>query len=198
METINFAKHNITTFPMLITIHDKLASIVTQIDQTGWTETQRLTVLKKWLGEEGRAVAFALWMIDRITDQDSLSSDAARVLLTAARSMLKTIHENKSLNHPAINALHTRLRAFHSNYRRISYGSVRIIDDWSVLLLEMALEICRSPGDQSAAGYQLAARYCEHYDARYGKALNGPFRERVQPIADFVKQREALEAAGAN
>lgn len=183
---------------MPITIHDKLASIVTQIDRTGWTETQRLTVLKKWFREDGRAVAFALWMIDRITAQDSPSLDEARVLLTDARSLLKTLHESKSLHYPAINALHARLHAFHSDYRRISYGSVRIIADWSVLLLEMAFEICRSPGDQSAAGYQLAARYCEHYDARYGNALNGPSRERVQAIADFVKQREALEAAGAN
>lgn len=180
------------------TIHDKLASIAAQIDRTGWTETQRLTVLRKWLREEGRSVAFALWVIDRITADITLSSDEARVLVTDARTLLKKIQAGSTLNRPAINALHSRLRAFHSDYRRISYGSVRIIDNWSVLLLEMAFDICRSPGDQSAAGYQLAARYCEHYDARYGKALNGPSRERVQAIAGFVKQREALEATGAN
>ena len=183
---------------MPITIHDKLASIATQIDRTGSTETQRLTVLKKWFREEGRAEAFALWMIDRITADITPSSDKARVLVTDARTLLKQIQEGTTLNRPAINALYSRLQAFHSDYRRISYGSVRIVNDWSVLLLEMAFEICRSPGHQSAAGYQLAARYCEHYDARYGKSLNGPSRERVQAIAQFVEQREALEASAAH
>ena len=137
-------------------------------------------------------------MIDRITADIPRSSDEARALVTDARKLLEKIQESTTLNRPAINALHARLQAFHSDYRRISYGSVRIIDNWSVLLLEMAFEICRSPGDQSAAGYQIAARYCEHYDARYGNSLNGPSRERVQAIAHFVKQRETLEASGAN
>lgn len=77
-------------------------------------------------------------------------------------------------------------RDFQSEIKRVRGYPVRVIRAHSLLLLEMALEISLRQANRPADGYQLAARYCEHFDARYGNTLNGPAKERLQGIAAFI------------
>jgi hypothetical protein len=51
------------------------------------------------------------------------------------------------------------------------------------------LEPRRSP----AAGYKLAADYCQHYAPRHGNGLNGPSRTKIKEIVRFLFTYEALE-----
>jgi hypothetical protein len=51
--------------------------------------------------------------------------------------------------------------------------------------------------DSPSLGYKLAVDYSAHYDPRYGTGLNGPSRDRLQELVDFIRHREALEAAAA-
>ena len=171
---------------MPTTIHDKLASIIAEIERTGSAETQRLTVLKKWFESEDRLQAFARWMIERITTEGAASSSESAALLQEARANLDKANRRGIMDWAALRVLLGRCRDFQSEIRQIRSYPVRMIRDHSVLLLEMALEIVLSQADWPSNGYQLAARYCEHYDAHYGTTLNGPAKERVQAIADFI------------
>lgn len=179
---------------MPITIHDKFASILAEIERTGSAETQRLTVLKKWFEPGGRLRAFAYWMIERIVAEQQASSSEAEALITEAGTILYATDNTGTTNWVGMQHLLRRLQAFQSEYRRVKSYQVRIIHDRSVLLLEEAFRIILRQADQPADGYRLAAGYCEHYDARYGTTLNGPAKARVQAIADFVAEQEAREA----
>jgi hypothetical protein len=175
---------SVTTMPT--TIQNKLAAIIAEIERTGSADTQRLTVLKKWFETEGRLQAFAHWIMERITTQQATSSSEAAALLEQARAILETANSGGSMDEPAMRSLLGQCRDFQSEIKRVRGYPVRLIHDHSVLLLELALAISLRQANRPADGYQLAARYCEHYDARYGNTLNGPAKERLQAIAAFI------------
>ena len=179
------------------TIHDKFAAIIAGIEQSGSAETMRLTVLKKWFEHEGRLTAFAVWMIARVIEEAKVSSPEAEALLEETKTLLGDGGEKGHLDRAVARSLRQRLRDFQSQIRYVHSTAVRIVREASLMRLEEALDILLGYGgaDCPAGGYQLAARYCEHYDSRYGTNLNGPALARVQAIAGFVAQQEALETA---
>jgi hypothetical protein len=185
----------VTELIMPKTIHDKLAAIIAGIEQTGSAETTRLTVLKKWFEHEGRLTAFALWMIERVIREAKVSSPEADTLLKETETLLHGASDEGDFDRNAVRSLHQRLRDFQSEIRYVHSYPVRIVREATLMRLEEALDILLDDrnADSPAGGYQLAARYCEHYESRYGTNLNGPALARVQAIAEFVVRQEALE-----
>jgi hypothetical protein len=47
--------------------------------------------------------------------------------------------------------------------------------------------------DSPTQGYRLAVDFCAHDDARCGTDLNGPSRDRLEEIIDFIGIVEARE-----
>lgn len=180
---------------MALTIHQKLASIITEIDRDGFAELVRLSVLKKWFDKPGRLIAFALWIAEKATTGEAPASEPEAALLAQVRALLVDIQARSDLNPRAMQELHGRLKAFQSDYRSLSWGQVRLVHSKALLLIEDALTICLRHPDDPRLGYKLAADSCGHYDARYGRNLNGPSRDRVQEIAELIARREADEIA---
>lgn len=180
---------------MALTIHQKLASIVEEIDRKGFAELVRLSVLKKWFQRPGRLIAFALWIAEQAATEAAPVSEPEAALLAQARALLEEIQARGDLNPRGMRELHGRLEAFQSDYRSRKWGQVRLVHSRALLLIEDALTICLRHPDDPRLGYKLAADYCGHYDARYGRNLNGPSRDRVQEIAGFAARREADEIA---
>lgn len=180
---------------MALTIHRKLASIVEEIDREGFAELVRLSVLKKWFDKPERLIAFALWIAAQATSGEAPSSEPEAALLARVRALLADIPARGDLNPRAMRELHGQLEAFQPDYRSLSWGRVRLVNSHALMLIEDALRICLGYPDDPRLGYKLAADYCGHYDARYGRNLNGPSRDRVQEIAEFVARREADEVA---
>lgn len=63
-------------------------------------------------------------------------------------------------------------------------------------LVEEGLSVALWHSDSPSRGYKLAADFSEHYDPRYGTDLNGPSRDVLREIMDFIARREALELTG--
>ena len=91
--------------------------------------------------------------------------------------------------------LHAALRAFQNERRDVAWGSVRIIHDHNLFLVECGLHIYLGHRATPTEGYRLAANYCENYDPRYGTCLNGPSRTRIGEIVDFIRGVEDREKA---
>ena len=180
---------------MALTIHQKLASIVEEIERKGFAELVRLSVLKKWFERPGRMIAFALWIAEQGAAGEAPASEPEADLLAQARALLEEIQARGDLNPRAMWELHGRLEAFQSDYRSLSWGQVRLVHSKALLLIEDAFTICLRHPDDPRLGYRLAADYCGHYDAIYGNNLNGPSRDRVQEIDAFIARREADEIA---
>jgi hypothetical protein len=187
--------HDPTEWPMALTIHQKLASIVEEIDRKGFAELVRLSVLKKWFDKPGRLIAFALWIAEQATTGEAPASEPEAALSAQVRALLMDIQARSYLNPRAMQQLHGRLEAFQPDYRSLSWGRVRLVNSRALMLVEDAFTICLRHPNDPRLGYKLAADYCGHYDARYGRNLNGPSRDRVQEIVEFVARREADENA---
>lgn len=136
-------------------------------------------------------------MIARVIEEAKVSSPEAEALLEETKTLLGDAGEKGHLDRTAARSLRQRLHEFQSQIRYIHSTAVRIVREDTLMRLEEALDILLGYGgaDCPAGGYQLAARYCEHYAPRYGTNLNVPALARVQAIAAFVAQQEALETA---
>jgi hypothetical protein len=84
-------------------------------------------------------------------------------------------------------------RVSRSPYQNQQWGPVRILHNWNLLLIEQGLAVWLWHPDSPALGYKLAADYCQHYDSRFGKALSGPGRTKIEEIVRFMFIVEALE-----
>ncbi len=176
---------------------DKLTAIVTQVAAQGNADVLRLTVLKKWFERPGRLPAFALWVASRAVEQGRYSEESVSVLFGEARALLEHRGPRGRLDRDAAERLYQRVRSFQSTYQRGKWGPVRIVKNANLLLIEEALALYLWHVNSPSVGYKLAVAYAAHYDPRYGTGLNGPSRDRLQELVDFIRHCEALEAAAA-
>jgi hypothetical protein len=179
---------------MRTNVPEKLLKIADDIDAHGSANLTRLAVLKKWFEKPERLSAFAVWTATRATSRKGKTKGAAAELFQEARILLAGLH----ILHPkpdrqTAETLHDRLRDFQNEYRNQQWGPVRIVHNWNLMLIKHALAIYLWHSDSPAAGYKLAADYCQHYDPRYGNGLNGPSRTKIGEIVRFMFNIEALE-----
>jgi hypothetical protein len=173
---------------------DKLAAVIAQIAAQGNAEVLRLTVLKKWFERPERLPAFALWVASRAVERGRDSGeDLVSDLCREAQALLEHRGPRGRLDRDAAQRLYQRVRSFQSTYQRGKWGPVRIVKDPNLLWIEEALALYLWHVNNPSAGYKLAAAYAAHYDPRYGNGLNGPSRDRLQELIDFIRHQEALE-----
>jgi hypothetical protein len=180
--------------------HEKLLKIVAMIDTTGNASLTRLTVLKKWFEIPGRLSDFALWLARRsiictaetCTDANALF-DEALVLLGPPGD---PVHIANQLNTLAAKDMHSRLKNFQNVFEHHHWGAVRMISNWNLMLVEHALEIYLWYPNSPTHGYKLAADYCQYFDCRFGNGLNGPSREKLKELVQFVLDIESSENKG--
>jgi hypothetical protein len=177
-------------------ISDKLRKIAAEIDRRSSANLTRLTVLKKWFEVSSHLSSFAIFIVDQASKQKTKATKEATELLHEARALLADVDVfAPEIPRVAAKKLHIRLRAIQNEYKNSQWGSVRIIHDHNLFLIECGLHIYLGHGDTPTEGYRLAASYCEHYDPRYGNCLNGPSRRRIGEIVDFIHGVENREKA---
>ncbi len=182
---------------MPATVIEKLNAIIHQINRAGNAELTRLTVLKRWFERPGRLAPFALWVASRSASRGGEATGPARDLFREAHALLPGQGARSEPNRAAAEDLHRRLREFQDTYQRLKWGSVRIVKQRDLLLVEEGLAVYLWHPRSPPHGYKLAAAYCEHYDPHYGNGLNGPSVTKLEEIRDFIKCQEAQEAESA-
>lgn len=179
---------------MRTNVPEKLLKIVDEIDEQGQASLTRLTVLKKWFERPERLSAFAIWVAARAISRRGKTSGAAAALFLEARTLLAGLDEiTPKLTRHAARQLRDRLQDFQHEYKKQQWGSVRIVHNWNLFLVEEALSLYLWHVQSPSHGYKLAAAYCRHYDPRYGESLNGPSRTKLNEIVRFMFTVEALE-----
>lgn len=179
---------------MRTNVPEKLLAIVDEIDAKGDANLTRLTVLKKWFEHPGRLTPFAVWIARRATSRKGKTTGEAATLFQEARTLLKGLDRLRpQLNREAARALHQRLQAFQNEYRNDRWGSIRIVHNWQLLLMEEALDIALASRPSPPDGYKLAADYCQNYDPRYGNSLNGPSATKIMELVRWMFTHEAQE-----
>jgi hypothetical protein len=179
---------------MRTNIPEKLLKVIAEIEADGHANLTRLTVLKKWFERPGRLAAFAVWVAARAKSRKGKTVGAAGDLFKEAGVLLRGVNPHApELDREAAQRLHARLREFQDEYRKQGWDSVRMIQNWNLLLVEKGLAIYLRHGESPSDGYDLAADYCRHYDPHYGSGLSGPSRTKIKEIVQFMFTFEAME-----
>jgi hypothetical protein len=182
---------------MRTNVPEKLLKIVEEIDAQGHANLTCLTVLKKWFERPSRLPAFGLWVAKRSAGRKGKTKAKTGALLDEARSLLGTTSTRedflRKVDRSAARALHDRARDFQNEFQPQQWGPVRIISCWPLLLVEQGLACYLGLTNSPAAGYKLAADFCQHYDTRFGNSLCGPSRTKIMEIVRFMFTSEAME-----
>lgn len=176
------------------TIPEKLLKVAAQIEEHGSASLTRMTVLKKWFEQSYRLSSFAIFVAKRSCARKGKTTGEAAKLFREARILLAgaAVYRPRVPRQPA-ERLHDRLRAFQNRYERQQWGSVRVIKNRNLFLIEQGVGIYLWHANSPHDGYRIAASYCEHYDPRYGNGLNGPSCTKIYEIIRFMFNIEALE-----
>ena len=174
-------------------VPEKLLAIILMVEETGSANITRITVLKKWFERPGRLTAFGAWVAGRASARKGKTLGEAALLFDDARVLLKGVHKVRpELNRRSAEALHRRLVDFQNEHERQGFGSVRIIMNWNLLLVEKGLALYLD-GDSPEQGYELAADFCKKYDSRFADSLTAESAAKLQELMRWMYTIEALE-----
>ncbi len=177
----------------------KLALLPEAVRQSRWAvSVTRLTTLKSLC--QGPAVAnrFVAYLagktLQRVRHGQGRSAhpDTAEQRVYQ-KLMSEALAERESwLREPAedrrqpLRDLLSRIRGQQNEYRNIKWGSVRLINDWELLLFEYALHCLLGPPHEAGYwAYQSARHYAERYAPSEGTGLTSASVPLIQDIADF-------------
>ena len=156
---------------------------------------------KNWITNGPMADVCVLFtMNDRAAGHKGKTKAAAGALLDEARALLGSVATRESFSQQidpaAARSLHDRARDFQNEFQNQQWGPVRIIHCWPLLLVEEGLALHVSRAVTPSDGYKLAADWAQHYDPSWGNGLNGPSRGKLQELARFMFNVEAIEEEG--
>jgi hypothetical protein len=187
----------------------KLARLPEEVRQSRWAVSiTRLTVLKGLCREAEVGNRFVTYLarkaLERVRQGKGRSSHPdtgeqrlhQELMAEALAEMEAWIQRPGDDRRQRLLDLLGRMREQQNETRRISWGAVRLIKDWELLLFEYALHCLLGPPDQVGPwAYQTARHYAERYEPSQGTGLTSSSAPLVQDIADFWAQEFGLSPA---
>ena len=175
----------------------KLAQMAAKLRQGEHFPITRLTIIKRLCQKPAVAARFVTHLarltLNRVNEgqgrtRQPLNADAdrRRELMTEAVGVLE-----QSLNSRAASVRERLLKLFgkmrqeQNEHKKIPFGTLRLIRDWDLLLIEHAVQCVRQPNQSPYWAYQTARNYAERYSSKYGNGLIPDSAPLVQDIADF-------------
>lgn len=174
----------------------KLAQMVADLRQGKHFPVTRLTSLKSLCQEPTVASRFVTFLarktLQRVeqgkghTRRRTKKAQAHVPLMTEAiTAMEKWLASPTEARHEQLLDLLYRMREEQNEYKQISWGAVRLVDDWDLLLVEYAVQCLLRPYESPHWAYQTARHYAERYNSRYPEGLIPQSAPLVQDIAEF-------------
>lgn len=170
------------------TTTSKLHVLANGIEQTGFANTTRLTVVKKWLNEPVRLRAFAVFIAIRtLTNGVKPTNDQERELWSRSRDLFGEMDPvaERSDTKQAIELL-KELVAFQNQHQHSKWGAIRIINSRQLHLMEQAIGIVLRP-DRAELGYKLVADHLGTYQPAHGPGLYPECLKELHGLVAFVE-----------
>ena len=121
------------------------------------------------------------------------------MIIRAVAAMENYLAQPSEKGRSGLHTLLHELEGEQNEHRRIKWGSVRVIKNRDLLLVEYALQtvLANEPSIPQWA-YQTARHYAERYDSSHGTGLTPASVPLVQDIADYWMQEFGLSAESIN
>jgi hypothetical protein len=183
----------------------KLAQIARELSEGADFSITRLTTLKSLCEDPEVAAHFGVYLarhisqrVDEFSCPPPLNETERNVhneLVKRAVERLESYVERPSdPKREALRELLRELESVNDEYKPIPYGTVRIIQDRDVLIVEDAVRCAlSSPYSAPNRAYHLARNYAERYDPRYGTGLIPESAPLVWDIVDFWCEYYSIE-----
>jgi len=182
----------------------KLAGIGRELSEGADFSITRLTTLKSLCEDPEVAARFAVYLASKASQRANKISDTRHVgetgwkvhneLIERAVERLGSYVERPSdPKREALTELLRELESVNNEYKPIPYGTVRMVQDRDVLILEDAVQCVLSPYSAPNWAYRLARDYTERYDPRYGTGLIPESAPLVMDIVDFWCEYYAID-----
>ena len=156
-------------------ISDRLREIAAEIEQRGFANQTRLTVLKKWFEAPSRPSSFAIFVADQASKQKAKTTKEEAELFREARASLADVDVFAPvIPRAAATKLHADLRAFQNEHRHAAWGDVRIIHDHNLFLVECELHIYLGHGATPTEGCQIGISSRPHHPTSEWRADEKP------------------------
>jgi len=176
----------------------KLADLPNEARQTGYAiSVTRLTVLKSLCAQPEVANRFVTCLARKVLERveqgkgrttrpKGATDRAHREMMSQALAGLEAWQQGRTdALRQTLSDLRRRMQAEQNEYRKISWGAVRIVTDWDLFLFEQALGCLLYPHEAGSWAYQMARDYAERYDSSHGTGLTPASAPLLQDIADF-------------
>jgi hypothetical protein len=186
----------------------KLRQLAADLRRGHSFQVTRLTVLKSLCGEPALANRFALYLARKTLEH------VERGLRRSGRLPAEQDRAHRQLMAEAVRALEDwpesppeprrrelwdllgRMQAEQNEHRPIPFGTLRLIRDWDLLIVEGAVRCVLRPREAGHWVYQLARDYAERSDPHHPGGLVPASAPLVQDIADFWADVEETSPLG--
>jgi hypothetical protein len=154
-------------------------------------EITRLTTLKGLCKDPRAARSFATFLAvhARRVAEEKKATERVKGLMDKAITEMESYLDNPTKERKE--RLYDRLREIEKEqdeYKRISWGQVRIIHSKELLVVENALRSILRDHEAPTWLYQAARDYAERYDPRHGTGLIPASAPMMREIADFWRE----------
>lgn len=174
---------------------EKLDRVAEDLRRGGHFSITWLTTLKSLCEDPKAAGAFALFLARKIQKRMREKEAPRRyreLVNRAVREMKPYLDESTEERKEG---LYDRLREIEKEqdeYKRISFGQVRIVHSMELVVVENALKSILREAEAPIWLYQAARDYAERYDSRHGTGLIPASAPMMQEIADFWRDHFGL------
>lgn len=173
----------------------KLGALAEEIERTGFANTTRLTVIKKWLQEPGRLHALAVLVAKRVLEKVSPpADDQAQELWDRSLRFFNNLDPFGDLfDAKDAEDLHKHLVEFQNEHRRGQWGGVRTIENMDLLTIEQAIDILLQP-DRVDLGYRLVADLLATFEGSHGTGLYLENLDELRWLVGIMEDVEGQES----
>ncbi len=174
----------------------KFAEIAEALRRGQRFEITRLTSLKGLCKDPRAARSFAMFLAVHARKKalEKKAPERVEQLMARAITGMKTFldepnKEQKERLYPLLREMEQE----QNEYKRISWGMVRIVHSMELVVVENALKSILRDHEAPIWLYQAARDYAERYDSRHGTGLIPSSAPMVQEIADFWRDHYGLD-----
>jgi len=168
----------------------KLARIARELSEGANFSITRLTTLKS-LCEDPEVTAHFAVFLARHTSRSANAGHLSKgelhdeLIKNSVERLGRYVESPSDQEREALREILIELESVNNEYESIPYGTVRIVQDNDVLIVEDAVRCVLFPYSAPSEAYHLARNYAERYDPRYGTGLIPQSAPLVMDIVDF-------------
>ena len=163
-----------------------LAHIAARLQEGDHFEITRLTTLKGFCEDPEAAAKFALHLA-KLTQAKAKPTkpEYERLIADGVRAMTRHLRNPTEQSQKRLWELLADAKQAQNKIEHQRWADVRIVECWDLLIVETAMECVLRPYASSVIGYQLARKYAEKYDSRYGSGLIPKSAPMMAEIVEF-------------